>query len=256
MFSLTFLAMRLLYFLRHVSSHLTPHTSWLGMTPHASPLTPHEFSWAEVDDVLLDMDGTLLDRHFDNYLFEEELPRRYGAQQNISLEAAREHLLKLYRAVEGELKWTDLTYWTALLEVDVIALHKELDHLIGYLPEAPEFLTTLRGLGKRVHVVTNAHPSGVAIKDARTGLAGRVDGIVNAFEVGHLKTRKEYWPICRKLIGFDPARSLYVDDDEACLLAAELHGLAHIFHSSKSSSHLPPHPSRRFNSIESLSELI
>jgi putative hydrolase of the HAD superfamily len=202
------------------------------------------------------MDGTLLDRHFDNYLFEDELPRRYGARQDLPFEAAREQLLQLYRALEGELKWTDLTYWTALLGIDVIALHKELDHLIGYLPGAIEFLTALRDLGKRVHVVTNAHPSGVAIKDARTGLARRVDGIINAFEVGHLKTRKEYWPVCRTLIGFDPARSLYVDDDEACLLAADLHGLARIFHSSKSSSHLPPHPSRRFPSIDSLTELL
>jgi putative hydrolase of the HAD superfamily len=32
--------------------------------------------WDRIDDVLLDMDGTLLDRHFDNFFFEEELPRR------------------------------------------------------------------------------------------------------------------------------------------------------------------------------------
>ncbi len=30
------------------------------------------FTWAGVDDVLLDMDGTLLDRHFDNFFFEDE----------------------------------------------------------------------------------------------------------------------------------------------------------------------------------------
>ena len=29
------------------------------------------FDWHQVDDVLLDMDGTLLDRHFDNFFFEE-----------------------------------------------------------------------------------------------------------------------------------------------------------------------------------------
>ena len=31
-------------------------------------------NWDGIDDVLLDMDGTLLDRHFDNFFFEEELP--------------------------------------------------------------------------------------------------------------------------------------------------------------------------------------
>ncbi|MBH0176375.1 MAG: haloacid dehalogenase, partial [Nitrospira sp.] len=41
------------------------------------------FSWDQIDDVLLDMDGTLLDRHFDNFFFEEELPRRYAILQGL-----------------------------------------------------------------------------------------------------------------------------------------------------------------------------
>jgi 5'-nucleotidase len=39
-------------------------------------MTPFQLNWNEIDEVLLDMDGTLLDRHFDNFFFEEELPRR------------------------------------------------------------------------------------------------------------------------------------------------------------------------------------
>ena len=77
-----------------------------------------------------------------------------------------------------------------------------------------------------------------------------MDRIVNAFEVGHLKTRPEYWPTCQRLIGFDPSRSLYIDDDEACLAAAQRYGVRHVFHRSKSSSQLPAQASRRFVSIE------
>jgi len=173
----------------------------------------------------------------------------------LTFEIARDRLMGLYRAVEGELDWTDLHYWTRLLNIDVIALTKELDHMIDFLPDALDFLGYLRALGKRVHVVTNAHPSGVEIKVAKTGLDRHVGGIITAFDVGYLKMRKEYWPQCQRLLAFDPARSLYVDDDEACLGAADLHGIAHIYHSSKSSSRLPPQPSRRFSSIESLSAL-
>ena len=46
-------------------------------------------NWDRIDDVLLDMDGTLLDRHFDNFFFEEELPRRYATAQGLSFEASR-----------------------------------------------------------------------------------------------------------------------------------------------------------------------
>lgn len=209
-----------------------------------------------MDHVLLDMDGTLLDRHFDNVFFEEELPRRYAAKQGMGWEEARRRLFALYRAAEGELNWTDLPYWSRILGIDVVELTRECQHLIALHPDAVEFLNHLRVHGKRVHVVTNAHHTGVAIKVAQTGIDRYVDGIVNAFQVGYLKMRPEYWPTCQRLIGFEPARSLYIDDDEACLAAAEAYGIGHLYHRSKSSSQLPPQRSSRFPSIETFHDLM
>jgi putative hydrolase of the HAD superfamily len=34
--------------------------------------------WHDIDTVLLDMDGTLLDLHFDNHFWLEHLPQRYA----------------------------------------------------------------------------------------------------------------------------------------------------------------------------------
>ncbi|MGQ0810945.1 MAG: HAD family hydrolase [Nitrospiraceae bacterium] len=223
----------------------------------SSALSPqHYLDWNQIDDVLLDMDGTLLDRHFDNFFFEEELPRRYAARHSLTFEEARGHLLAMYRSVERELDWTDLHYWTRRIGIDVIAMTKELDHMIQFLPDAEDFLSSLRNMGKRITILTNAHQSGMAIKVAKTGVDGHVDRIVTAFEVGYLKMRHEYWPGCQRLLGFDPKRSLYVDDDEGCLAAAEQFGVGHIFHRSTSSSHLRPEPSSRFRSIDSLLALI
>lgn len=214
------------------------------------------FHWDQVDDVLLDMDGTLLDRHFDNFFFEEELPRRYAGLHGLSFDVARDRLMAMYRSVEGELAWTDLHYWTTRVGIDVVAMHKELDHMIGFLPGAEEFLRHLRRLGKRVTIVTNAHAAGVAVKAAKTGLDRQVDRIVDAFEVGYLKMRPEYWPACQRLVGFDPKRSLYMDDDEGCLLAARSFGVAHLVHSAKSSSQLPPAPLPAFCSISDFAPLL
>lgn len=226
------------------------------MAPHSSCLSLNGFTWAEVDDVLLDMDGTLLDRHFDNFFFEEELPRRYAAKHRLDEEPARRRLLAMYRAVEGQLDWTDLHYWTRLLGIDVVAMTRELDRLIALHPDALGFLAYLRARGKRVHVVTNAHAAGVEIKVAKTRLDQHVDRIVNAFEIGYLKMRPEFWPTCQRVLGFEPARSLYIDDDEDCLAAAHQHGIGYVFHRSKSSSQLPPQPSTRYVSIESFLELM
>lgn len=219
-------------------------------------MTQHAPDWSQIDDVLLDMDGTLLDRHFDNFFFEEGLPQRYARLHAISFEEARDRLMSMYRSVEGELAWTDLHYWTKQVGIDVVAMHKELDHMIGFLPGAEEFLLHLRKLGKRVTIVTNAHEAGVSVKIAKTGLDRYVDRIVDAFEVGSLKMRPEYWPNCQRLLNFDPARSLFMDDDEGCLIAAKAFGVAHLIHSAKSSSQLPPAPLPQFLSITEFAPLM
>ena len=204
-------------------------------------------NWDGIDDVLLDMDGTLLDRHFDNFFFEEELPRRYATAQGLSFEASRDVLMAMYRSVEGELAWTDCITGRERVGIDVVAMHKELDHMIGFLPGAEAFLQELRDKGKRIIVVTNAHQAGVAVKSAKTGLDRYVDRIVDAFEVGYLKMRSEYWPACRRLLEFDPARSLYMDDDEGCLMRPDNIGIARRSSiSAKSSSQLPAAHSSQF----------
>ena len=226
------------------------------MLQHRPDPTPPPVDWSHIDDVLLDMDGTLLDRHFDNFFFEEELPRRYAAKHALAFPEARDRLMSMYRSVEGELAWTDLHYWTEQVQIDVVALHRELDHMIGFLPDAEAFLLSLRRLGKRVTILTNAHRAGVEVKTAKTGLHRQVDRIVDAFEVGWLKMRSEYWRTCRELVGFDPTRALYIDDDEQCLAAAEQFGIGRIFHRSKSSSQASPVPSARFHSIENFESIL
>ena len=226
------------------------------MLPYRSGQAPPAVDWTKIDDVLLDMDGTLLDRHFDNFFFEEELPRRYAVKHAMTFPEAQDRLMSMYRSVEGELAWTDLHYWTERVQIDVVAMHRELDHMIGFLPDAEAFLLSLRRLGKRVTILTNAHRAGVEVKTAKTGLHRQVDRIVDAFEVGWLKMRSEYWPTCRELGGFEPSRALYIDDDEQCLAAAEQFGIGRIFHRSKSSSQASPVPSARFHSIENFQSIL
>ncbi len=214
------------------------------------------FDWNAVDDVLLDMDGTLLDRRFDDFFFEEALPQRYAEKYGLALAEAQARLLAMYRSVEGTLDWADLHYWTERLGIDVVELTREHGHLICFLPGAVDFLRYARAAGKRVAVVTNAHYTNVSIKVGRTGLDQYVDRVVCAFDIGCLKLRSEFWPACQRVMGFDPAKSLYVDDDQACLAAARQYGVGFIFHSAKSSSSLPAEPSSQFPSVQGLCDLI
>ncbi|HZS11041.1 MAG TPA: hypothetical protein VFA38_02245, partial [Nitrospirales bacterium] len=67
--------------------------------------------------------------------------------------------------------------------------------------------------------------------------------------------RAEFWPTCQRMVGFDPKRTLYIDDDEDCLDAATAFGMGHVIHRAKSSSELPPQRSARHRSIESFTDL-
>ena len=59
--------------------------------------------WNEIDTVLLDMDGTLLDLRFDNYFWLEVVPERYARRHALSLEAARAALAPRFVAKQGTL---------------------------------------------------------------------------------------------------------------------------------------------------------
>lgn len=48
--------------------------------------------WTAIDTVLLDMDGTLLDLHFDNFFWLEYLPLRYAEQHSLPLPVAKARL--------------------------------------------------------------------------------------------------------------------------------------------------------------------
>nr|VUD25223.1 hydrolase [Salmonella sp. NCTC 7297] len=79
-----------------------------------------DIDWQNVDTVLLDMDGTLLDLAFDNYFWQKLVPETYGAQQGISPQDAQEYIRQQYHAVQHTLNWYCLDYWSERLGLDIL----------------------------------------------------------------------------------------------------------------------------------------
>jgi putative hydrolase of the HAD superfamily len=212
--------------------------------------------WNGIDTILLDLDGTLLDRAFDDHFYFEVLPGRYAEANSLSLDAARERLVGLYRAVEGELDWTDLDYWSRTLRLDVAEIKTSVRDGICLHADTAEFLRFLRDRKIPAYLVTNAHPKALAIKMAKTGLEHYFQQIVTAFDVGCLKLKPDYWAKSQVILGFDPASTLYIDDDEAALASADVYGIKHLYLRSKPSSALPAQPSIIYRSIENFHALM
>lgn len=212
--------------------------------------------WPAIDTVLLDMDGTLLDKHFDDYFWEQFIPENYALQNNLSIEQAREILMAKYQGCEGTLAWTDLDFWSSELGLDIPALKVQVDHLIQVHPYVVAFLEFCREIGKRVIMVTNAHGKTLEIKMRKTALGGHFDRIVCSQEVGMAKEELPFWARLQTMLGFDPARTLLCDDTEAVLHSAAAYGLGALVYVARPSSRTPPLASARFPSIVYFKELM
>ena len=214
------------------------------------------FPWQEVDWVLLDMDGTLLDKHFDDYFWETLVPQEYAKRQGLSLQAARDLVFASYKREEGTLNWTDIDFWSRELDLDIPALKEGIRHLIEVHPDAEEFLRFLRQQGKRIALVTNAHYKTLSLKMNHTGLLGYFDEVVSSFDLGVPKEEARFWEALQQQLSFEPGRTLLVDDNAEALTAARSFGLKYLFFKAKSSSQLGSEPHPDFPSIESFRELM
>ena len=186
------------------------------------------FDWRQIDTVLLDMDGTLLDLHFDNFFWLEFVPRRYAEAHAVPLEEALATLHARYRDIQGTLNWYCVDHWSRELGLDIALLKEEVEHLIAVHPNVVEFLDLLQAGGKHRVLVTNAHQKSLELKMRRTRLRDRLDHVVCAHDLGLPKEAPDFWPRLQQEQPFDPALTLFVDDSLPVLRSAHAYGIRHL----------------------------
>ena len=212
--------------------------------------------WRVIDTVLLDMDGTLLDLHFDNHFWQDHVPLRYAEKHGLPHARARRLLLDTYRAKAGTLDWYCVDYWTRELRLDIARLKEEVAHLIAVHPDVPRFLEALRRAGKGVVLVTNAHQKSLSLKMARTGLQVHFDLLVTAHEVGLPKEDAAFWPALRAVAPYDPARTLLIDDSLPVLRAARAAGIIHLLAVRRPDSRQPDKDVGEFAALRHFAEIL
>lgn len=219
---------------------------------HVAP----KFSWENIDLVFLDMDGTLLDKYFDDYFWEHFVPEIYSQKNGVDLKNAREILLKTYKSVENTLAWTDLDYWSDRLGIDITALKKQIDHLVKIHPHVIDFFHYMRKKNKKLFLVTNAHPKALQIKMNRVKISEYFEKIICSQDVGAAKEQPVFWENLQKFIPFEKERTFFADDTEKVLSTAKQYGIRHLLHIARPSSKTPVSFSSKFPSIENFDALI
>ena len=224
------------------------------MTEKNKQIQPN-LNWDDIDTVLLDMDGTLLDKHFDDQFWGHHVQQRYGEKNDLSFEEAYATLSPYFKKAAGTLEWTDMDYWSRTFGLDIFTLKHEISHLIQELPGTIEFLDYIRDLGKEVVLVTNCHPKGLALKFTMTSIENYFDRTTCATEMRASKEEAIFWERLQEKIGFDKRRSLFIDDNQKVLEVAQSFGLTQLVSIARPSSNEPLCYSGKFPSVASLAEL-
>ena len=213
-------------------------------------------AWNELATLLLDLDGTLLDLHYDNHFWLEHVPRRYAELHALAPEAARAEVLARYKRAEGTLDWYCVDYWSRELRLDIPQLKEEVNHLIAVHPHVLDFLEAVKALRKRIVLVTNAHGKTLAIKFRTTALRGRFDAVVCSHDLGLPKEHPDFWARMQQVQPFEKHSALLIDDSLPVLRSASRYGISQLLAVYKPDSKLPEKDVGEFRAIRSFREIM
>lgn len=196
-------------------------------------------NWSKISTVLLDMDGTLLDLHFDNYFWHTHLPLKYAEAQNIPLNEAQTYIKQQTAAVAGKIEWYCLDYWEKKLNLPIVEIKEEIKHKIALRPDTLPFLDALKKANKKVVLVTNAHPNSLSLKVERTALDTHIDQLISTHQYNATKESQVLWEQLQNDLQFDNKTTLFVDDSLAILDSAKQFGIKHLLAVANPDSQMP-----------------
>ncbi|MGM0614867.1 MAG: GMP/IMP nucleotidase [Pseudomonadota bacterium] len=216
--------------------------------------------WQTIDTVLLDMDGTLLDLHFDSHFWLEHLPRRYVELHQLDeasqARLTKKQLIERITDMRGTLSWYSLDYWSQELGVDIIALKREVQHLIGLRSDALDFLQWLKTQHPRVVLATNADRASLELKLPLTGLESYLDAVVSSQDLGAAKEEQAFWFALQEIEPFDPARTLFIDDNPKVLESAREFGIRYLLGIREPDSQRPEKVLKEFVALDRFADLM
>jgi len=213
-------------------------------------------NWDAIDTVLLDMDGTLLDLHFDNYFWLTHVPEVFAKKHQIPFEQATEKLYARFEAERGKIQWYCLDFWSNELDLDIAGLKLDVADKIAIRPWVLDFLQALQQHNKASVLLTNAHRDSLDLKMARTQIHPFFDALISTHDYGLPKEEQGLWRALQEDFPFDPERTLLVDDTEAVLSSAEIYGIKHLLTLRQPDSKNPPREALSFRAIDHFDEVM
>ena len=217
---------------------------------------PINLDWDSIDTVLLDMDGTLLDLHFDYYFWTQHLPEKYNQIQNGDIQQTTLFIANRLAEKQGQLEWYCTDYWSKQFGLNIIQTQAEVKHLIQERPQVIEFLESLGKHRKNRVLITNSDRPSIELKFANSAIEPLLDKVISSHDYRAAKEDQQFWYELQKNLDFDPATTLFIDDSESVLNAAHQFGIKHLLSIKRPISTQPREDISQFPMIDDFMSLI
>ena len=167
----------------------------------------------DIECLLIDMDGVILDNAYDNDFWQNQIPEVIADSKGIAFDDAKRLAIQIFNYKKNTKDWYDVDYWSNMLNIDIEAQKRSEKSFsrISLYDGVIDTLSVLKNKTKMI-LITNAHRKTLNIKLEKYNLTPYFDEMVCAHELNYVKEDIQLWYMLRSKYRLDYKKTLLVED--------------------------------------------
>ena len=167
----------------------------------------------DIECLLIDMDGVILDNTYDNDFWQNQIPAVIANSKDIGFNDAKRLAIQIFNYKKNTKDWYDVDYWSNMLDIDIEAQKRSEKSFsrISLYDGVIDTLNVLKNKTKMI-LITNAHRKTLNIKLEKYNLTPYFDEMVCAHELHYVKEDIQLWYMLRSKYRLDYEKTLLVED--------------------------------------------